>query len=346
MVFDVLLVIGIIGTLSISIYYITLLVKSDDAANKLTLKYIHLGIITCFIYGFMHNVFVNPVYFKGFLNLDFSDSMFQDFLVIWFWRGTVFFLVFTITFNYLLRRAKRLGRKTGFLRTIVIQISLIILCWITNFEYMAFNVNIFSSYELLHWVGGFVAVGMMILMFFVYLEKDIERYLNITEIHTSIRRRLLLNFIGIITLLVVSQFTILIGCLGKDPNPVLLFKLVFFTILYLIPLAIIIFKTTFAFSGSLQIAVNFLNSAADRDFSQSISIDSLDEFGQLGISIKLLKESFGNIVKTANSSSEKIKIFTGNINSSIDVLNTKIMGIFIDTRGKDLRSVGINIRSR
>ncbi len=323
MAFYLLLAIGIIGALSISVYFIYLRFSSDEA-NKLTIKYIFLGIITCFLYGFIHNVFVNPLYFKSFMNLDFSDKTFQAFLVIWFWRGSVFFLVFAISFNLLLKRAKRLGLKAKFLKTIVIQISLVILAWITNFEYIAFNVNIFSSYELLHWVGGFVAVGMMILMFFVYMEKDVEKYLNITEIHSSIKTRLLLNFVGIIILLVVSQFTILIGCIGIDSNPVLIFKLVFFTVLYLCPLIIIIFKTTDAFSGSLQEAVRFLNSAADSDFSLSIRIDSLDEFGHLAKSLNLLKESFGNLVKTANSSSEKIKVYTGNIDGSIKALNSKI----------------------
>ncbi len=324
MLFYICLFTGLIGGLLFIACFVYFLMNRKDPVNRITIKYINIGVICCVIYGFLHNVFTNPLYFNGFINLDFSNIIFQAFLVSWFWRGTVFFLIFAVTLNLLLRRAKRIKQGSRFMNILIIQSSLIILAWLTNFEILYIGKFSFNHYEILRWIGGFMAIGMIILILMIYMEKDIQEYLNITEIYISIRGRLMLNFMGIIALLIISLFSILFGCLGIDRQSVLLFKLIFYTALYLIPLMYILVKTTHSFSSNVEDAVTFLKFAANQDFTHEVTIDSRDEFGELENSLVLLRENFQKVIKTARISSEEISQSGENIDTSIKNLRDSI----------------------
>ena len=59
--FYICIITGIIGAILLSVYFIYLLLNIKDPANRLTIKYINMGIICCVIYGLMHNIFCESV---------------------------------------------------------------------------------------------------------------------------------------------------------------------------------------------------------------------------------------------------------------------------------------------
>ena len=210
------------------------------------------------------------------------------------------------------------------MRIITIQILFVTTAWTTNFENLSIGGYSFNYYEILRWLGGIIACCMMLLIVIIYIEKDVQDYLNITENYITIRSRMTLTFMGIMLLLVSSLFGILFGCLDVDSKPILLFKLIFFTIIFLIPLIFILLKTTLAFSSNVNEAVKFLKFAADQDFTKSITIESLDEFGELRNSIGFLKNNFSSVIKTTKVSSDAFTRSSENIDGSIRNLRENI----------------------
>jgi methyl-accepting chemotaxis protein len=212
---------------------------------------------------------------------------------------------------------------------------LVSIAWITNFEALVIGGSPFTRYEVLRWMGGFLACFMMLLMQYIFMEKDIQEYLDIKENYINFRGRILFVFIVILSLLTVSQYSILIGCLGIDSNSLLIFKMIFYTTAFTIPLFIILVKISKSFSDNLTRSTAFLRSAAGKDFTASIAIESRDEFGDLGGSMAMLQRSLSDVIRAAGSAS-------GDINQSAEKMEKSIVSLIGDMENLFIRLIQLS----
>lgn len=283
-----------------------------------------LGIANCVVYGLIHNIFVNPLYFNEIMQFDFSNVSVQSFLLVWGWRAGVYF--FLLSFGiWKTLRSKWVKEKPQRMFTLLIIYAVFLsTAWTTDFEKLLFTGEPIDKFHLLHWVGGIIACFMFYLMELVFIEKILASYLKIKGQFYKIRSRLLLIYIGIVVMLLIAIFSIMIGSIGIDSPELLFTKLSVISLLFLIPLIIIIVKNANNFSDSVEKTVNFLKLVSQQDFSGSVDVESLDEFSELGISLGKMKLSLIAVIRSTKSASEEVAGSAMKIESSLSELAQKI----------------------
>ncbi|OHD56118.1 MAG: hypothetical protein A2Y33_01580 [Spirochaetes bacterium GWF1_51_8] len=313
--------IGIAGFAAFLLY----IRKHPDQEMKRIVYYFNiLGIANCVVYGLIHNIFVNPLYFNEIMQFDFSNVSVQSFLLVWGWRAGVYF--FLLSFGiWKTLRSKWVKEKPQRMFTLLIIYAVFLsTAWTTDFEKLLFTGEPIDKFHLLHWVGGIIACFMFYLMELVFIEKILASYLKIKGQFYKIRSRLLLIYIGIVVMLLIAIFSIMIGSIGIDSPELLFTKLSVISLLFLIPLIIIIVKNANNFSDSVEKTVNFLKLVSQQDFSGSVDVESLDEFSELGISLGKMKLSLIAVIRSTKSASEEVAGSAMKIESSLSELAQKI----------------------
>lgn len=327
---NILMILNAIGTISVTIFIIYLIKNKKDELNSIMLQIILIGIVACVIYGFMHNVFVNPTYFNAFAKFDFSKKEVQAFLLSWSWRGVVYFTLFPLWMRTTIKKARNWDDKSKIIRVVMIQAALVSTAWLTDFEKLWLTGGSVDLHHILHWVGGIIGTAMFSMMMYLFLEKRITKYVGVKKNNYRIKTKFMLLVGGIVILLMIACFSIVLGCLDIDSYGTLVVKLVVYMVLFLIPLFVIIVRTTNLFSYNLNQAVDFLQSAANQDFTKVVDIDSKDEFGKLGHALILLKNSFKEVMRTAKESATDVDNSALEIGNELENLTNNIDKVFED----------------
>ncbi|MBN1411045.1 MAG: hypothetical protein JW969_09375 [Spirochaetales bacterium] len=315
---------GVLCAIAFVFYCIFLLINREKQLNRVVLNYIFVGIISCVGYGLAHNLMVNPFIFNSLINLNLSEPQVIAYFVCWAYRAVIYFLVFSIWLRVLLKRAKTGEKyKTRIFRVLFLHAILISTAWITDFEKLLYYKSVLTYHHFLHWIGGIIGSVMLLLLEYVFMEKKILKYLDVKTNFQTIRSKLLFFFLGIPSMMFIAITGILMGCLGIDSNGTIILKTTVFSLLFLLPLVMVIIKVTNDFNGNLLKAVYFLKHAGNYDFTQTIDIMSRDEFGDLGNSLVVLKDNINDIISIVRNSSGKVRLSADTVNTS---LNTLISG--------------------
>ncbi|MBN2442571.1 MAG: methyl-accepting chemotaxis protein [Spirochaetales bacterium] len=320
--------IGVLSAIVFFAYFIFLFIRRKSLVNRIVLSYIFTGIVSCMFFGLSHNILSHPDFFNSLICLDFSNIKILAYIIAWSYRATIYFAIFAIWLRVLLVNAKKSGRKTGVFRMLFIHAALISTAWITDFEKLLFYGGTIDIHHITHWIGGIIGCGLLILFEYVFMEKKIIEYLDIRLNFQKIRNKLLIITFGMSSLLLISIFGIIIGCLNIDSPTLFLGKLIFYSVLLLIPLLFIILRITADFQKNLQNAVSSLKSAAQQDFTYNIEIDSKDEFGELAESLKELKLSFHKIIGTVKDSADEVNSSAVTINDTLSNLIHHVSDFF------------------
>jgi methyl-accepting chemotaxis protein len=326
--------VGIVSGLVFIGYFIFLLFEKEKALNRIVINYIFIGFIGCVVYGLMHNFFVHPLLFNALIGFDFHDPKVLGYLITWGYRATLFFLVFSIWLRGLLKSALKWKDRTKIFKLLFVHAALISAAWITDFEKLLYYNGVVDLHHILHWFGGIIGSMMLILLEYLFIERQIIAYLNIDFAFQKLRGRLLFLFLGISSMMLFAFFGIVIGCVSIDPPWLLILKLAIFSVLFLIPLIIIILRITGDFQRNLDQAVTFLRAASAQDFSTSLSIMSRDEFGELTESLDLLKDNFKHIITMVRKSSGEVDGSASKISIALNRL-FQTMENFLSRLGQD-----------
>ena len=324
---ELLYVLLVIGGISIILYVAFLLYLKkhhDRQLSHIVFQYNIIGFINCVIYGFTHNLFVNPHYYNALLKLDFGNIGLQSFIAVWAWRAGLYFLIFSYIIWKTLGSQKTRENPKKIFGYFVLYSVILSTAWITDFEKLLFNGDSIDILHILHWVGGIIACVMFYFMQLVFIEKKIARYLNMKGQFYRIRNRSLVIYIGTVVMLLFALFSIIIGGMGYDTPESLITKLSIISIFFLIPLFIIIVKNTDILSENVEKTVNFLKQVSRRDLTQKVDVFSLDEFSELRESLKQLRNSFQSIIGSARNTSGEIAASAGEIEGSLSELAVRI----------------------
>lgn len=321
---DILLGLGLVGLVLYAIHFVWLIRQPDKARKRIVILFNIWGLILFIIYGFSHNILVNPIYLNAFLHLDFSDPDSKSFLVIWLWRALVYYPIFSILVWKMLKNQKLKDDPKLLYRYFFLFSFFISTAWTTDFEKFLFVNHGVDIYFFLHWIGGLCASFMFYMMEIVYLEKSITEYLGIHGNHFNIRKRIILINIGLVLTLVLACFGILIGGIGKDSPNLMMIKMSIIVASYLVPFVLIIVKNANNIAENVEKTVAFLSSAARQDFSLDASIRSLDDFSELGESLESLKSSFRDVIGAAKETASEVFNSAEQIRASLDRLSVQI----------------------
>ena len=326
--------IGILCGIVFIFFFGYLVFGKEKALNRIVINYIFIGFIGCVIYGFMHNLFVHPLLFNALLEFDFHDPKVLSYLFTWGYRATIFFLIFSLWLRGLLKSALTWKDRTRIFKLLIIHAILVSTAWITDFEKLLYYQGSVDLHHFLHWLGGIIGGMMLLLLEYLFIERQIIEFLGINFAFQKLRGRLLFLFMGVTSMMLVALFGIVIGCISIDPPWLLIIKLGIFSILFLIPLIIIILRITGDFQRNLDQAVVFLRSASAQDFTMSLSIMSRDEFGELIESLDLLKANFKHIIAIVKKSSGEVDDSASKISSALNRL-FQTMESFFTRLGSD-----------
>lgn len=320
--------IGILCAFIFIIFILFLIIKRKDALNRIVLNYILIGMVACAFYGLTHNILVNPFIFNSLLKLDFSTPQIQAYFISWAYRAAIYFLFFAVWLRVLLKRAQHWKDKTKIFKFLLIHAAMIATAWITDFEKLLYYGGSANLHHFLHWLGGIIGCTMVVLLEYVFMEKKIITYLNVTGSFQSLRAKLLFLFLGITLIMLLALIGILAGCLGYDPPAVIIIKVVVFSCFFLIPLIFIIVNVTGDFHKNLVTAVRFLEQAEKLDFTSPVNITTSDEFGQLGKALNILKNTISQMISTVKLSAGDVDMSAEKINNSLNSMAVQSAGFF------------------
>lgn len=321
---------GALSLILFNIYLFFLLKNKEKELNSIIIIYILMGVLACVIFGFMHNFFVNPLFFNSIIRLDFSNPLFKAFLIVWAYRAGVFFLIFSVGLRITLKKARQWDNKEKVFKYIIAQMALISLAWFTDFEKILFVKNEFTKYHFLNWIGGIIGPFILIILGWVLIEKKVIAYLGIKKSYNKIKTKLIVVFVGSFSVFILSTLGILIGTLGIDPSWLIILKVFIYSILFLIVILVLNIAITGQFLSNLSKAKSFLQNASNKDFTSIVQIKSGDEFKDLGDSLVQLKGNMAEVIDAMKNSSQKISSTANLFDENAGKIHEEV-GNFFDT---------------